>query len=95
VRRLSTTSFSSRGTNPRQCLWSLAGEKPYNDLKSEVGQLEDVIQQQQYDIAYLESQMTASNKPAYDPYDPWGGWLPLLPNCQFKRTCHASNVIFE
>ncbi len=40
------------------------GEKPYNDLKEEVGSLEGVIQQQQYDIAWLESQMY----PQYDPY---------------------------
>jgi hypothetical protein len=33
------------------------GEKPFSDLKDEVGQLEDVIQQQQYDIAYLEAQV--------------------------------------
>ena len=33
------------------------GEKPFNDLQEEVGQLEGVIQQQQYDIAYLESQV--------------------------------------
>jgi len=33
------------------------GEKPFNDLKHQVGSLEDVIQQQQSDISYLENQV--------------------------------------
>jgi len=45
------------------------GEKPFNDLKDEVGSLEGVIQQQQSDIAYLESQMYSQNQ-----YDPYGGY---------------------
>ena len=44
------------------------GEKPFNELKSEVSSLEDVIQQQQYDIAYLSSQVYANQ----NAYDPWG-----------------------
>lgn len=48
------------------------GEKPFNDLTNKVGQLEDVIQQQQYDIAYLESQVRVD--------------VPFPPLCPYRVT---------
>ena len=46
--------------------------KPFNDLTTKVGQLEDVIQQQQYDIAYLESQVRVD--------------VPFPPLCPYRVT---------
>lgn len=50
------------------------GEKPFNDLKDEVGSLENVIQQQQYDISYLESQSQQQNNMYDNNNDPWGSY---------------------